>query len=353
MKVYIYSEFQKMIEKSGVGRAVYHQRQALARQGIPCVTDKNEADIIHINTVFTGSYRMAKWARKNGKAVVYHAHSTREDFKHSYTGSNALANAFGYWIKKCYQKGDLIITPSDYAKKLLKSYGINQPIEVMSNGIDLDYYKPNGDDRRTFCEKYGYHEDDKIIMAAGLWIERKGILDFAALAEQLPEYQFIWFGESNIHTIPGKIKTVIRKAQPNLKFAGYVSKEELRQAYGACDLFLFPSYEETEGIVVLEALAMKTPLLVRDIPVYDTWLSDDVNSYKAKNLQEFKAKLEQIVAVCPENILKAGYQVAENRCISRVGDQLLNIYREALKISKYREPSQLRQRYKYFISLSK
>ena len=35
----------------------------------------------------------------------------------------------------------------------------------------------------------------------------------------------------------------------NLKFTGYLPKEELQMAYSSCDLFFFPSYEETEGIV--------------------------------------------------------------------------------------------------------
>ena len=43
------------------------------------------------------------------------------------------------------------------------------------------------------------------------------------------------------------------------------------------------SKEETEGIVILEALAMKIPTLIRDIPVYEGWLTDSKDVYKAKN----------------------------------------------------------------------
>ena len=50
------------------------------------------------------------------------------------------------------------------------------------------------------------------------------------------------------------------KAKPqNLIFPGFIEKEELRDAFCGCDAFLFLSYEETEGIALNEALAMKVP----------------------------------------------------------------------------------------------
>lgn len=52
MKVYIFSEMQDKIEKSGVGRAIYHQKVGLQLNGVECVDSYKDADVIHINTVF-------------------------------------------------------------------------------------------------------------------------------------------------------------------------------------------------------------------------------------------------------------------------------------------------------------
>lgn len=41
-------------------------------------------------------------------------------------------------------------------------------------------------------------------MGVGLYIERKGILDFVELAKRLPEYKFIWFGYSSLAYSPKK-----------------------------------------------------------------------------------------------------------------------------------------------------
>ena len=191
MKVYLYSGMQKLIEKSGVGRAIYHQQSAAKRNHIGIANRLEDADIVHINTVFPKSLWMAKKAIKKGIPVVYHAHSTREDFRDSYIGSNLFAPLFEKWIRYCYNTGTVIVTPTEYSKRLLRSYGIDKKIEAVSNGIDLKYYDRSDVDRMEFRRKYGYSEDQKIIMSVGLTIERKGISDFVELARRMPEYQFI------------------------------------------------------------------------------------------------------------------------------------------------------------------
>lgn len=129
MRVYLYSGMQKLIEKSGVGRAIYHQQLAAKQNGIRLANCIEDADIVHINTVFPHSYMLARKAHKRGIPVIYHTHSTKEDFRNSYTGSNLCASLFGKWITLCYKQGDMIVTPTEYSKRLLMSYGIKKPID--------------------------------------------------------------------------------------------------------------------------------------------------------------------------------------------------------------------------------
>ena len=329
MKVLLYSNHQKMIEKSGVGRAIYHQKQALQNNNIPwTMNEKDEYDVVHINTIFLKSYRMSKKAKKHGKKVVYHAHSTQEDFRNSFICSNLIAPMFKYWITKCYNTADLIVTPTDYSKKLISKYKINKPIVNISNGIDTAYYEPNDEYRRRFREKYHFSEEDKIIISVGLYIERKGILEFVEMAKRMPEYKFVWFGYTNLNTVPPKIRHAVQTKLPNLFFPGYVNRDELKEAYGGADLFLFMTHEETEGIVVLEALAMRIPVLVRDIPVFDDWLMNDVNCYKANENEEFEDKIKGILTGRLESKVEEGFQVAKSRDLKEVGKQLISEYQK-------------------------
>ena len=60
MKVLLYTENEKIIGKSGLGKAIKHQMKALEKNGIDYTTNiKDDYDILHINTYFPGSYEFA------------------------------------------------------------------------------------------------------------------------------------------------------------------------------------------------------------------------------------------------------------------------------------------------------
>lgn len=327
MKVLLHTGHYSLIEKSGVGRAIKHQMKALELNDIPYTTnEKDDYDVIHINTIFPESYLLSKKAKRQGKKVVYHAHSTEEDFKNSFLFSNQLAPLFKKWISKCYSSADLIVTPTPYAKELLEGYGLNTPIAAISNGIDLDFFKQNEEDAACFRERFGFSKEDKVIMSVGLYIERKGIIDFVELAKRMPQYKFIWFGYTNLNTVPREVRNAVETKLDNLVFAGYVTSDVLKQAYSGSNLFLFPTYEETEGIVLLEALAMKLPVLVRDIPIYDQWLVDGVNVYKAKGLEQFQNRISLILEKEIPLLIEKGYKVAQERDLKVIGKQLAEFY---------------------------
>lgn len=332
MKILLYSEGLKLIAKSGLGRAIRHQMKALEYEKIDYTIDpKDDYDIAHINTYGLKSYMLAEKAKKNNKKVVYHAHSTYEDFQNSYLFSNQLAPSFKKWIVKCYSLGDYILTPTPYSKKLLLSYGIDKPIQDVSNGINLEEFRYNKEEGEEFRKAYGFTKHDKIVMSVGLFIERKGIIDFVELAKRMPDYKFIWFGTLNLNTVPNKIREAVKTKLPNLFFPGYVEPKELRKAYSGADLFLFLTHEETEGIVLLEALASKQNVLVRDIPIYEDWFKDGVDLYKAKTLEEFEKKIRDIIENRLPSLKENGYRKAEEKDLKKIGIILKEVYEKVLK----------------------
>jgi len=329
VKVFLYTGLLKLVNKSGVGQAVRHQKQALELLGVPYTTDRKENfDVIHLNTIFPDSLIMSLWAKRKNKKVIYYAHSTMEDFRNSFICSNFFAPLFKWWIKLCYNSGDLIITPTDYSKELLESYGLKKPIHSLSNGIDTDFFTRNQKARKRFRKKYQLKDDEKVIISVGHYIERKGIIDFVELAKRMPDYKFYWFGYTNLHLIPSKVKKAITNHPSNLFLPGYVNRNELRDAYCGSDLFLFLTHEETEGIVLLEALAAKIPVLIRDIPIYQNWLEDGTTVYKGKRIEEFEQKIRQILEGDLPDLTDQGHLLARERDLKVIGQRLLHLYQE-------------------------
>lgn len=343
MKSLLYFEGEKILAKSGIGRALDHQKRALSEVGIEYTLDSEctDYDILHINTYGLKSYNMVNKARKLGKKVIYHAHSTEEDFRNSFIGSNQISPLVKKYLISLYTKADYLITPTPYSKELLEGYGITLPIKAISNGIDLNKFTPNSEKEKKFKEEFNIKEGEKVIICVGLYFERKGLIDFVEIAKQLPHYRFIWFGFTPMYSIPKTIRTIVKEEHPkNVEFPGYIKGDIIEGAYSASDLFFFPSKEETEGIVILEALASNQQVLVRDIPVYHGWLKDKVNCYMGNNNNEFATLITGIVEKKIPTTKIEGHKVAEMRSIRRIGHELKAVYEEVLKDKNYKEDKQ-------------
>ena len=329
MKILLYTENEKLVAGSGVGRAVKHQMKALELAGVDYTRKKrDEYDLVHINTVGIGSLRLADKAHKKGKKVIMHGHSTEEDYKDSFFFANKTSKLFKKWLIKAYSKGDLIVTPTPYSKKVLDSYNINKEIIPVSNGVDLEKFKKDAVMAKKFRKEYGFTKDEKIVLCVGLQIKRKGILDVIEIASKNPDITFVWCGYTNKTLMTKDVRAAIKKAPDNLNFLGYI--RNMIGAYSAASIFFFPTYEETEGIVVLEALAMSLQVIVRDIPVFDSWLNDSTDCYKAKNNEQFTNLIRSLLDEKLPTTVKKGYMVAQARSLEKIGEELKTIYEKAL-----------------------
>ena len=332
MKVLLYLEAENYLRKSGIGRAIKHQKRALDMVGQKYTTNPDDDyDLVHINTYGFKSWRLMSKAKKAGKKVLMHGHSTEEDFRNSFIGSNFIAPLFRWYLCHFYRKADAIITPTEYSKQLISSYGINHPIYAVSNGIDLERYVSNHQKEEAFRSYFNIKPNEKVVICAGLYFIRKGIDDFVKVAEQMPDVRFIWFGETNKWVIPHKVRRLVTKNHPqNVTFAGYIKGDVFEGGLSGADAFFFPSREETEGIVVLEALASRQHVVLRDIPVYQGWV-DNESAELATDVAGFVASLNKVLSGQSQK-QEAGYQVAQSRSIEKIARQLVSVYQKVMEL---------------------
>ena len=272
-------------------------------------------------------------ARITGRKIVYYAHSTMEDFRRSFPGSGWLAPLFKRWVKWCYQMGDVIITPTDYARNLLLKYGIQRPIYSLTNGVDTVFFAADETRRQIFRKRYGLSQQDQVVISAGHTIERKGILDYITLARQMPQVKFFWFGHTPACLVPKAVRRAMEQAPHNLRFAGYIGQEELRDACCGADVFAFLSLEETEGIVVLEALSCGISIVLRDIPVYQGWLPEGGGIWKVRDAADFQQAVREALACPRHDACKIGRRIALSRRLENVGQSLARIYQKEFLVS--------------------
>ena len=328
MKVLVYFEQQGKLKQSGIGRALTHQKQALSLNNVDFTLDKNDNyDIAHINTLFAGSYKLLKKCHKKGMKVIVHGHSTKEDFRKSFRCWKLIAPFFNHMIMKMYKHADAIITPTPYSKGLIENYkGVKCPVYAISNGIMANEYKYNEENLKAFNDYFKFPNDKKVVICAGLYFERKGILDFFDVARKMPDVEFVWFSHLNKWLTQPKILKAIKNRPSNVSMPGYVDIKVLRGAFHRADCYFFPSYEENEGIAVLEAMASGLPIVVRDIGVFSDWLADGVNCFKAKDNAGFIEKINKVFNNDNTSIIENANKVIEERTLDKIGKQLNEVY---------------------------
>lgn len=290
MKICLYLEFYNfmggiLFKNIGTGLLSSYrgQKETLKYQKIDFVEKwDNSCDILQINTPWLKSLYLIKKAKKQGKKVIVWSHVTAEDAVGVFRFTSFLSPVIKKYLAYAYDSADIVFCPSEYTKTLLCAYGLApDKLVVMSNGVDLDKFYNDQELRESY--RMRYELNDLTVGTVGLVIPRKGTKTFISLAEKFKENNFIWFGKIYSSFLT---EALPRNLPLNVNFTNFV--DNILAAFNALDIFIFPSYEENEGMAILEAAALGLPIIVRDIPVYKGWLLHNENCLKAKNDDEFE-----------------------------------------------------------------
>lgn len=320
-----------MFGTHGITSSVSNQRKALKSAGAEVVSKPvDDYEVIHLNWPGPISYFQARRAKRKGKLAITFAHSGR-DVVGGFTMSEILAPMFIKWFKIYHRVSDLVIAPSQYAKRMISDFGIeDSKTRVVSNGVDASSVRFSPRKREIFRDKFDLQKPT--VIGVGQVIPRKGLVTFARVAENLPQYQFVWFGPkmNKLAMYDRDMNKVLADPPSNVKFPGYV--DDIQAAYSAGDLFFFPSHEENEGIVLLEAAIRKIPIVTRDLPVYEGWLEDDRHCLVGDGVEEFSGLIKKALEEesLRDRLTENAAEMAEKRKLERIGQKYLEIYDEII-----------------------
>jgi 1,2-diacylglycerol 3-alpha-glucosyltransferase len=237
----------------------------------PEVTQKAKAlglNIIHTQHMFTMGNLGLKLGRDLDIPVVYTYHTLIAEYIHYVPLFSQAARAVIISLSRKYcNKCDQIVTPSSPMKKKLRGYGVNSPIEVIPTGVDISDFN-NPFSRSELETKWHLPQGKKILLYVSRIAKEKN-LDFLfeaikILASRREDFHLLMIGGGPELS---HYQNLVR--QWNLSsfvtFAGMQPKKDTNRFYGACDIFVFPSITETQGIVITEAMAAGIPAVAVNI----------------------------------------------------------------------------------------
>lgn len=329
MKVCLYGELSAVLKGSGIGTAIEHQKKALEKNGVEVTrAHRDKYDLIDINTIGPRSAYVAAKIRWKNRPVVIHSHTTVEDLKDSFRYTTKFAPKLKSYLKYLYNQADLVISPTQYTKDVLLAYGVTSDIKPISNGVDVERFKPNSGEYLQFRQRHSL--EGLVPYCVGHVFKRKGVFDFMEIAGHFPKNKFMWVGRIYSDLVESEVKNAVKNKPENVMFTGYV--KDVTTTYCAGDIFLFPSYCENQGISILEAAACAKPLIVRDLPAYNGWLEDGINCLKAKNNAEFTAHLTTLMedGKLRNKLAKNAHTMAQKHSLEKIGLQLKKTYETLL-----------------------
>jgi 1,2-diacylglycerol-3-alpha-glucose alpha-1,2-glucosyltransferase len=313
---------------TGLLSSYRNQKKILESLNIPYTeTWDQSCDILQINTPWPYSWWLIRKARASHKKVIIWAHVTPEDFAQVFWFNRFLGPFVKHYLRYVYGLADAIFCPTHYTRSLLIAHGLpREKLIVQSNGVNRNVFLEN-DVLRNKTRSH-YKLSGMVVGTVGLVIPRKGVDTFLALAREFPSHEFIWFGKIYSALLA---KPLPKELPSNVRFTGFV--DDIVGALNALDIFIFPSYEENQGMAILEAASVGVPIVVRDIPVYQGWLVHGENCLKAKDDAEFIQCIRTLLKndALREKLSQAGRDLAEHENLPVLAQATKVVYERLLR----------------------
>lgn len=302
-------------------------------------------DILHIQTPFVAHYAGVRLARELGLPTLLSYHTYFEEYLHHYLPlvPKRVIQPLVRWFSRA-QCGDVdaVVVPSTVFHSVLRGYGVSNELYVRPTGIDLTRFA-NGDGGR-FRAARAIAPGRPVVMFVGRIVHEKNIgflLQVVREAKRsIPEILFVMAGE-------GPAEGALRRQahdygiDHNVRFVGNLhSLPELVDCYSAADLFLFASRTETQGLVLLEAMALGVAVLsTAEMGTRDILGAGRGAVVEEERLEPFAARVVELLndPRARQRIAAEGVAYVEEWSATTMARRMAELYEETIEMSDERD----------------
>ena len=295
-----------------------------------------EPDIIHSHHPYLLGDAALRAARKRDLPLIFTHHTLYEQYTHytpaeSETMKRFVINLSVEYANLCSR----IIAPSESIEHLLRDRGVVSPVEVVPTGVDLDFFQNGQGDR--FRNAFQMEKEDFVIGHIGRLAPEKNLEYLAEAAALLVRaragVKFLVVGDGPSSE---DIRRIFKdfQVEDRLVMPGKATGRDLADAYQAMDLFIFSSKSETQGMVLVEAMAADKPVMALDASGAREVVDDNRNGRLLPgnaSPQDFFRAMDECVTDKKKAGLwaKGAHETAQGFSRRITADKLLNLYKNA------------------------
>ena len=288
-------------------------------------------DLIHTLHPFSlGPFGM-QMARKLNIPAVASFHTDVARYARFY-GSGFLTDGLWAYERHIHNQATLTLCPSSILRDDLRRHGFER-VRWWHRGIDTQHFSEGPVNPSVREELTDGHPEELLILNVGRHAPEKGLFDRRDYLFPTPGVRLALVGDGPSHS---ELRSWY-DGTPTV-FTGYRFGAELIAAYRSADIFLFPSTTETFGLVALEAMACRLPVIAAN----KGGLTDSIKHQQTGLLfdPEEPAQIRNFVELLRDDgatrrrLADAGWKHAQNQSWQRTMDQLVGFYRTAMRLHK-------------------
>ncbi|MGE5598490.1 MAG: glycosyltransferase [Bacteroidota bacterium] len=294
-------------------------------------------DVIHTHHPFVLGPLALRTARALDVPVVYTFHTQYEQYAHYVPLPPNLVKRLTRWrIRRFAAAADVVTTPAESIRELLRSYGVDKTIFILPNPIDLSGFTLQ--EGRTIRRQLGLAPQDLVLISVGrLGVEKNlsfMVEAFALMVQIAPDLplRLVLVGAGPEEPRLREAATALG-LEGRLILAGSVPYPTVPSYLAAADLFVMTSITEVKPLVLLEAMAAGLPIVaVRASGTVDTVTDGREGVLTPLDREAFAGAA---VALLRDDgrraaMIERGRETANFYALDRVTDQLLEVYAQAI-----------------------
>jgi glycosyltransferase involved in cell wall biosynthesis len=297
-----------------------------------------QPDIIHTHHPFLIGDTAMRAAAAFNVPIVFTHHTLYEQNTHYIAGNSKAMKRFVIKLSTGFANlCDQVIAPSESVAKLLEKRGVNVPVAVVPTGIDCQQFSRGKG--RTLRDSAGIPARAFLLGIVGRAVPEKNFAFLAKAAalfvKKTKNAYFMVVGDGPSLAEVREIFTE-EGVQDYLICTGMLKGQRLLDAYKALDVFVFASHSETQGLVLIEAMAAGTPVVAVNAPGVREVVVDGKNGrlIAHDDAGQFGDALEWVARQGPAGraaLKREARATARRFSVTKSVTRILRIYRDTLK----------------------
>lgn len=284
---------------------------------------KGDFDVIHVHHPFLIGYTAIYLGHKYKVPVVYTYHTRYEEYLHHIKSYSRLVNKYegeNHRLLKTAEEKlihlgkdkfvpfhnrvfmnhcDRVIVPTNNMKEILASQQIKSKMNILPTGLDEEAYRNNDEESNKIREQYIGNK--KYLLCSVARLEKEKNIEFiikgiSELKKRLGStFRLLLIGDG---TEREKLEEMVWELdlEDEISFLGMLQQDEITNYYRACNAFVFASKSETQGIVLLEAMAASLPVVaIKASGVEDVVCNGENGFMTEESVNEWAEKINLIL----------------------------------------------------------